>query len=389
MILYFSATGNCKYVASRLAEADTQESISIVDCINENRYDFEADMIGIVSPTYDWGLPSIVKEFLEKASFRTEYLFFVSTYGTMPGASGYIANKAIRGRNIDAYYSVRMVDTWTPIFDLSTPKKVAKYTVKTEAEIDSVIRSVNERHVNKHMPGRTPAFFTELIAEPIYNKNVRRTANFHVEESCIGCGLCERKCPVQAISGLYDAAILDIMMPVMDGVTVLIRARQEHNTTPVLLLTAKSEIDDKITGLDAVANDYLTKPFDMRELLARIRVLTRKINVTYCGDEKAIRELMTALLDNAFKYGTPGGQVGVTLTAERHGVRFSVQNTVSGIGQEQTKKFTERFYRSDTSDKVRGFGIGLSIARAVAEEHKGKLNIELKGDIIIFSAVLK
>ena len=199
MVLYFSATGNCKYVASRLAEADTDEPISIVDCINENRFDFEADTIGIVSPTYDWGLPSIVKEFLEKASFRTEYLFFISTYGTTPGASGYIANKAIRGRNIDAYYSVRMVDTWTPIFDLSTPKKVAKYTVKTESEIDSVISSVSERHVNKHMPGRTPAFFTELIAEPLYNKNVRRTANFHVEESCIGCGLCERKCPVQAI----------------------------------------------------------------------------------------------------------------------------------------------------------------------------------------------
>ncbi|MGN0649109.1 MAG: response regulator transcription factor [Oscillospiraceae bacterium] len=80
-------------------------------------------------------------------------------------------------------------------------------------------------------------------------------------------------------SELYDAAILDIMMPVMDGVTVLVRARQEHNTTPVLLLTAKSEIDDKITGLDAGANDYLTKPFDMRELLARLRVLTRKTAV--------------------------------------------------------------------------------------------------------------
>lgn len=80
-------------------------------------------------------------------------------------------------------------------------------------------------------------------------------------------------------SGLYDAAILDIMMPVMDGVSVLVRARREHNTTPVLLLTAKSEIDDKITGLDAGANDYLTKPFDMRELLARLRVLTRKSEV--------------------------------------------------------------------------------------------------------------
>lgn len=77
-------------------------------------------------------------------------------------------------------------------------------------------------------------------------------------------------------SGLYDAAILDIMMPVMDGITVLARIRQAHNATPVLLLTARSEIDDKITGLDTGANDYLTKPFDMRELLARLRVLTRK-----------------------------------------------------------------------------------------------------------------
>lgn len=80
-------------------------------------------------------------------------------------------------------------------------------------------------------------------------------------------------------SGIYDAAILDIMMPVIDGVSVLAQARKEHNATPVLLLTAKAEIDDKITGLDSGANDYLTKPFDMRELLARVRVLTRKSGI--------------------------------------------------------------------------------------------------------------
>lgn len=80
-------------------------------------------------------------------------------------------------------------------------------------------------------------------------------------------------------SGIYDAAILDIMMPVMDGVSVLISIRKKHLATPVLLLTAKSEIEDKITGLDAGANDYLTKPFDMRELLARLRVLTRRTEV--------------------------------------------------------------------------------------------------------------
>lgn len=199
MILYFSATGNCKYVAVRLSETDSQELISIPDCVKENRYAFEDDTIGIVSPTYDWGLPSIVKEFLEKALFKTGYLFFVSTYGTTPGASGRIANKAICGREIDAYYSVRMVDTWTPIFDLSTPKKIAKYTKKTEIEIDNVIRSVSECRTNKSMHPHTPALITEMIAEPLYNSKVRRTANFHVEDSCIGCGLCEKKCPVQAI----------------------------------------------------------------------------------------------------------------------------------------------------------------------------------------------
>ena len=81
------------------------------------------------------------------------------------------------------------------------------------------------------------------------------------------------------LSGCYDAAILDVMMPYMDGITVLKRVRANRNSIPVLLLTAKSEIDDKITGLDSGANDYLTKPFDVRELLARIRVLTRKTDV--------------------------------------------------------------------------------------------------------------
>ena len=82
-------------------------------------------------------------------------------------------------------------------------------------------------------------------------------------------------------SGQYDGAILDVMMPVMDGVSVLNAARREGNATPILLLTAKSQVDDKIAGLDAGANDYLTKPFDMRELLARLRVLTRRENAPH------------------------------------------------------------------------------------------------------------
>lgn len=76
----------------------------------------------------------------------------------------------------------------------------------------------------------------------------------------------------------YDCLILDIMMPKMDGITALKQIRNKAIYTPVIMLTAKSEIDDRITGLDAGADDYLMKPFSMGELLARIRSLTRRNN---------------------------------------------------------------------------------------------------------------
>ena len=76
-------------------------------------------------------------------------------------------------------------------------------------------------------------------------------------------------------SGCYDAAILDVMMPKMDGIQVMRKLREKGIAIPVLMLTAKSEIEDKVDGLDSGANDYLTKPFDTRELLARLRAMTR------------------------------------------------------------------------------------------------------------------
>lgn len=76
-------------------------------------------------------------------------------------------------------------------------------------------------------------------------------------------------------SGNYDVAVLDIMMPKTDGLTVLKTIREKGNAIPVIMLTAKSEIEDRVLGLDSGANDYLSKPFDSRELLARIRALTR------------------------------------------------------------------------------------------------------------------
>ncbi len=77
-------------------------------------------------------------------------------------------------------------------------------------------------------------------------------------------------------SAEYDAVIMDIMMPVMDGLSALRTMRRKNDSTPVLLLTAKDSIEDRVQGLDAGANDYLVKPFAVEELLARIRVLLRK-----------------------------------------------------------------------------------------------------------------
>ena len=77
-------------------------------------------------------------------------------------------------------------------------------------------------------------------------------------------------------SGNYDGAILDIMMPKVDGIQVLRQLRGRGSRLPVLLLTAKAEVDDKVLGLDSGANDYLTKPFASQELLARIRAMTRE-----------------------------------------------------------------------------------------------------------------
>ncbi|MBQ3537354.1 MAG: response regulator transcription factor, partial [Clostridia bacterium] len=79
-----------------------------------------------------------------------------------------------------------------------------------------------------------------------------------------------------ALSGIYDIIILDIMLPKMNGYEVASQLRKEKIATPILMLTAKDQISDKVKGLDAGADDYMTKPFATEELLARVRALTRR-----------------------------------------------------------------------------------------------------------------
>ena len=104
--------------------------------------------------------------------------------------------------------------------------------------------------------------------------------------------------------GQYDGLILDVMMPKMDGLTVLRRLRAKGNNIPVLMLTAKSEIDDRVAGLDYGANDYLTKPFDTKELLARIRAMTRGRS----GSQSSVLTMGNISLDRTtYELSSPSG----------------------------------------------------------------------------------
>ena len=106
-------------------------------------------------------------------------------------------------------------------------------------------------------------------------------------------------------NGTYDGAILDIMMPRMYGLSVLKKLRAGGSQLPVLILTARSEIDDKVAGLDSGANDYLTKPFAVPELMARIRAMTR----TQSAQNSSQLTFGNITLDQTtFELSSPGGK---------------------------------------------------------------------------------
>lgn len=113
----------------------------------------------------------------------------------------------------------------------------------------------------------------------------------------------------------FDLIILDIMLPKQDGLSVLREIRQADMTTPVLMLTARGEIDDKVKGLDLGADDYLAKPFSLDELLARIRALFRRSG----GQADSVLQVKDLQLDTVNREVTKGGQ-SVELTAREFSI---------------------------------------------------------------------
>ncbi len=165
-------------------------------------------------------------------------------------------------------------------------------------------------------------------------------------QDALDYGLCEN----------YDAIILDIMMPKMNGLEVLAELRKQGVDTPVIILTAKSETDDKILGLDTGADDYLTKPFSMGELLARIRALTRRKseflpNLLTTGNLSLNRETFELSVgDNSIRLGNKEFQM-IELLMNSPGRLIS------------TEQFMERIWGYETEAEINVVWVYISYLR--------------------------
>lgn len=170
--------------------------------------------------------------------------------------------------------------------------------------------------------------------------------------------------------GNYDVVILDVMMPKMDGITALKKIRERGNQIPVLMLTAKAEIDDKVLGLDSGANYYLTKPFDTKELLAAIRAITR----TTVEIDSKLRFGNITLDRSTFELTSPTGNFRLA-NKEFQMMEMLLSAPHSIISAEQ---FIEKIWGFDTEAEI-------TVVWAYISYLRKKLSV-LKADIAIKSS---
>lgn len=168
----------------------------------------------------------------------------------------------------------------------------------------------------------------------------------------------------------YDGVILDIMMPKMDGIQVLTQVRSKGNQVPILMLTAKAEVDDKVLGLDRGANDYLTKPFAMKELLARIRAMTRQ----KAEPDNTLRFGNISLDRGSFELKGPGGSFQLA-NKEYQMLELLMANAGQVI---PTDRFLEKIWGYDSEAEAQVVWVYLSYLRKKLTAVKADVKIKAR-----------
>lgn len=170
-------------------------------------------------------------------------------------------------------------------------------------------------------------------------------------------------------AGNYDAAILDIMMPKMDGLTVLQKLREGGSALPVLLLTARAEVEDKVRGLDTGANDYLTKPFATAELLARLRAMTRRQSAQP-GSRLSFGNI--SLDQTTFTLSSPSGSFRLA-NKEYQMIELLLRNPGQVI---PTERFLEKIWGYDSDVEVNVVWVYISYLRKKLQALQGDIQIK-------------
>lgn len=160
-----------------------------------------------------------------------------------------------------------------------------------------------------------------------------------------------------ALTNTYDVIILDIMLPQMNGIEVLKEIRKNGINSSVLLLTAKSEVEDKINGLDNGADDYLTKPFVTKEFLARVRALSRRNNKQYLGNQLTFGDILV----DKHKHELIKDTQKIKLSQKEYAIlEMLIVNKGNTISKEQ---FVQKIWGYDTDIEYNSIEVYISFVR--------------------------
>lgn len=194
MIFYFTATGNSLYIAKQLGD----ELISIPQAIKQDNLTFEADRIGIICPIYGHEMPKMVKEFIKKATFKTDYFYIILTYGALHGGAAELANDYLKsvGKKADYITSIVMVDNFLPNFDMTEQcaidKKIPENLAIIKADIENKKHKIEKAGLKNKMIHKGYLMMVKGQDETVWSK-------FKVEDNCIGCATCVKVCPAGSI----------------------------------------------------------------------------------------------------------------------------------------------------------------------------------------------
>lgn len=199
MIFYFTGTGNSLYAAKML----DSEIFSIPKIMKGDNFRFKAEKIGIVCPVYGHEMPAMVKDFIQKAIFDTDYLFAVLTYGNRHGGAVELAAAEFEraGKKADYITTLLMVDNFLPAFDMDKQKEEDKHTDEFLAKIKSDTES--EKRCFQPVSAKDRAAHKALYVSMKLLSGKRSFeevwANFDFTDSCVGCGICAKVCPAGCI----------------------------------------------------------------------------------------------------------------------------------------------------------------------------------------------